>query len=307
MKASVLFLLSAVISVAATAQPARTAQLHIRDGSGSFTLAGGVGRESKTITVFYHKPSAFTPRSQVLIVVPGAGRNGWTYRDAWVKASEEHGVLILAPSYSEEHYPEFWSYNLAGMITDVEVNRGAAPTVSFRTVSDPGAWIFSDFDRLFAEVKRHLELDASTYDMFGHSAGGQLLHRLVLFHPGSMANRVLAANSGWYTVPTFKDEFPYGLANSPLAPTMTKAAFAVDLVVFLGERDDESEVRGELVRTPEVDVQGTSRIERGKYFYNNAVQTAAELGMTLKWKLEVVPNVGHDLQRMSTAAADYLY
>src|SRR5688572_14192232 len=90
MKASVLFLLSLAISVAATAQPGRTAEIQIGDGSGSFTLAGGAGREGKPITVFYHKPAKLTPQSPVLIVVPGAGRNGWTYRDAWVSASEEH-------------------------------------------------------------------------------------------------------------------------------------------------------------------------------------------------------------------------
>jgi pimeloyl-ACP methyl ester carboxylesterase len=224
-----------------------------------------------------------------------------------VKASEEHGVLILSPSYSEEHYPEFWSYNLAGMITDVNVNQGATPAVSFRIVADPGAWIFGDFDRLFREVKEHLGLETNMYDMFGHSAGGQLLHRLVLFHPGSMVNRVLAANSGWYTVPTFDDVFPYGLANSPLTPAKAVGAFETDLIVFLGELDDENETRGDLARTPEIDVQGISRIGRGKYFYNMAVQTADDLGVELKWRLEVVPNVGHDLQRMSTAAAAFLY
>jgi hypothetical protein len=307
MTAHMLFAVSMVISVAATAQPLRTAPLHIADGSGSFVLAGGVDLEDKSITVFYHKPSTFTPRSPVLIVVPGAGRNGWTYRDAWVDASEEHGVLILSPSYSEDYYPEFWSYNLAGMISDVNVNQGATPAVTFRIVNEPSAWIFGDFDRLFRQVKAHLGLETDTYDMFGHSAGGQLLHRLVLFHPGSMAKRVVAANSGWYTVPTFDDVFPYGLVNSASKPTTIKAAFGADLVVFLGELDDENEVRGDLVRTPEVDVQGISRIQRGKYFYDMAAQTAAELGVKLEWKLEVVPNVGHDTQRMSTAAADFLY
>jgi hypothetical protein len=191
MKARVLFLLSIVTSVAATAQPALREQIQIGAGSGSFTLPGGVGREGKTITVFYHRPERFTVQSRVLIVVPGAGRNGWTYRDSWVKASEEHGVLILSPSYSEDYYPEFWSYNLAGMITDVKVNQDSSPAVTFRIVGEPGAWLFSDFDRLFREAKEHLGLVASTYDMFGHSAGGQLLHRLVLFHAESMANCVL--------------------------------------------------------------------------------------------------------------------
>ncbi len=84
-------------------------------------------------------------------------------------------------------------------------------------------------------------------------------------------------------------------------------AFGSNLVVFLGELDDENEVRGDLVRTPEVDVQGISRIARGKHFYGMAVKTATTLGIELKWKLEVVPGVGHDLQRMSDAAAEYLY
>ena len=304
MKACLLLTLSMVILVAATAQPARTTEIRIEDGSGSFTFAGGAGRESKPITVFYHKPDAFAPQSRVLIVAPGAGRNGWTYRDAWVNAAEQHGVLILSPSYSEDHYPEFWSYNLAGMIADVNVT---ARPVTFRVVSEPGAWIFADFDRLFRTVKEHLALETSTYDMFGHSAGGQLLHRLALFHPGSLADRVLAANSGWYTVPTFDDEFPYGLTNSALTPATIEAAFAERLVVFLGERDDENETRGDLVRTAEVDVQGISRIARGKYFYDVAMQTAAELGLALEWQLEVVPDVGHDVQRMSAAAAAYLY
>ena len=143
--------------------------------------------------------------------------------------------------------------------------------------------------------------------MFGHSAGGQLLHRLALFYPNHRADRLLAANSGWYTVPTFDDVFPYGLANSISTPEQIEMAFGSNLVVFLGELDDENEVRGDLVRTPEVDVQGISRIARGRHFYGTAVKTAKTLGIELKWKLEVVPGVGHDLQRMSDAAAEYLY
>jgi hypothetical protein len=38
-----------------------------------------------------------------------------------------------------------------------------------------------------------------------------------------------------------------------------------------------------------------------------ASSTAVELDATINWKLEVVPNVGHDYRRMSEAAAEYLY
>jgi pimeloyl-ACP methyl ester carboxylesterase len=307
MRTAFLALAGLVVSATVAAQVPRVDEIRFDGGSGSFRFAGGTGREEKTLTIFYHRPAAFTRRSQVLIVVPGAGRNAGDYRDAWVDASEEHGVLILSPSYSEEHYPEFWSYNLAGMITDVRINQGAAPTITFNLVSDPADWIFDDFDRIFREVKERLALEASTYDLFGHSAGGQVIHRLALFHTDSMADRMLAANSGWYTVPTFDDQFPYGLANGASTREQVTEAFAENLVVFLGELDDENETRGDLVRTPEVDVQGISRIERGNYFYNKAVETAEELGAEFNWKLEVVPNVGHDSRRMSEAAAEYLY
>ena len=154
MKCSILILAALAISASTTAQVTKVDQIQIDDGSGSFRSAGGAGRQDKVVTVFYHKPKAFTTRSPVLIVLPGAGRNGWTYRDAWVKASEEHGVLVLSPSYSEEHYPDFWSYNLAGMIKDVKIDQGATPTVTFNLVTHPSDWIFGDLDRLFRDVKQ---------------------------------------------------------------------------------------------------------------------------------------------------------
>ena len=307
LRALVLVLAVAAISTAATAQISPIDQIQMELGSGDFLTEGGPGRREKTITVFYHQPASFTAQSRVLMVVPGAGRNGWSYRDAWVETSEEYGVLILSPHYSEQSYPEFWSYNLAGMITDVDIDRRSTPEVTFTVNRDPNEWIFGDFDRIFREVKEDLELETATYDMFGHSAGGQIVHRLALFHPSNMADRMLAANSGWYTVPIFRDEFPYGLANSTATKEQIEKAFRRDLVILLGNRDDKNETRGDLRRTPEVDVQGISRIERGKYFYKVALETAESLNTELNWKLEVVPGVGHDFRRMSEAAAAYLY
>ena len=282
-------------------------RIRIDSGSGNFLTKGGPGREEKTITVFYHNPKTFTRRSPVLIVVPGAGRNAGDYRDAWVSASEKYGVLILSPEYVEKHYPEFWSYNLGGMLTNVVLNRERSTIVRFDLNRNPNDWIFSDFDRIFSEVRDHLGLERTTYDMFGHSAGGQVLHRLTLFYPQNKADRILAGNSGWYTVPTFDDVFPYGLGNSTATAEQVVKAFQANLVVLLGELDNESETRGDLVRTAEVDVQGISRLQRGRYFFQKAMETAEKMNAKFNWKLQVVPNVGHDVQRMSQAAAEYLY
>ena len=307
MRLGTLALALAVTSAATLAQVSPALETNIEAGSGSYEIPGGVGREDKSITIYYHKPQSFTSQSPLLIVMPGAGRNGQDYRDAWVAASEAYGVVILSPSYAEESYPRFWNYNLAGMVANIEFDRASNRVLGFDISMDSDDWIFNDFDRIFNDAKQHLELNTETYDMFGHSAGGQVLHRMAMFHPDNQANRILASNSGWYTVPTSTDNFPYGLKGSAANDNSLKDGLKADLVIFLGELDDKNETRGDLARSPEIDVQGPGRIERGRYFYGVALETAEQLNADINWKLEVVPDVGHDYRRMSEAAAEYLY
>ena len=280
-------------------------EITLKEGSGNFLIEGGQRHKEKSIKVFFHRPSNFGVNTRVLFVLPGAGRNGDDYRDAWVEASEKHNVLVISPRYSEEHYPQFWSYNLAGMITDVTINKERTAMTGFHINEDSEAWIFNDLDRIFKVVKKEFQLTTATYDMFGHSAGGQLLHRLAIFKSGTKANRILASNAGWYTVPDNNAEFPVGLKNSMISAA--DVDFESNLVVFLGEKDDANETRGDLRRSPELDEQGLHRLARGYYFYESSKRIAKELGVTFNWQLEIVPNVGHDHTLMSKAAAVYLY
>lgn len=283
---------------------ARVNVLNIQKGSGKFIIEGGFKKE-KTIAVHYYKPTHFATSSNMIMVIPGAGRNGDDYRDAWIEKAEQYNLLVLSPEYSEEYYPEFWSYNLAGMITDVKINQERTAMIGFSVNHNHEQWIYNDFDRIFDLVKEKLHLDTDTYDMFGHSAGGQILHRLAIFKPENKANRILASNSGWYTVPTDRVEFPYGLKNGVTSAIDTD--FSSNLILFLGEKDDANETRGDLRHTPEMDQQGLFRFERGKYFYSTSKEIATQLGKEFGWKIEVVPNVGHDYKKMSSAAADFLY
>lgn len=349
--------LSLPVLMTAAARAAPDNPVRIESGSGYFLIEGGKGREGRPIKVFYHRPANFTGTSPVLMVIPGAGRNGDDYRDAWIDAAEKYGVLVLSPSYSEKDYPAYWSYNLANMAASVDlairVRIDTSPAqwtlddaaASARTDAgmkrlghgnpllhqfalfqlagmvsgmdaeaagltvnrNRAAWIFSDFDRIFETASDALDLNTSRYDMFGHSAGGQILHRTALFYPDSKAGRILAANSGWYTLPRFDHSFPYGLADTGLTEKELQAAFRSGLVVFLGEEDDADETRGSVRHTPEADAQGLHRLARGRYFFRQAEAAAAAMGAEFGWELEVVPGIGHDYRRMSAAAADYLY
>lgn len=291
---------------------------HIHAGSGNFLLEGGVGHADRLITVFYHRPASFTPDSPILIVVPGTGRNANDYRDAWIEASEAHGVLLLSPMYAEADY-DFAAYHLGGVLSDLNLDastgKGEGPNevtldenrFTFRVSPDPESWIFGDFDRVFETVAQAVGSSRDRYDIFGHSAGGQILHRMALFHPGSKADRILAGNSGFYTLPDPETRLPFGLEDAPLAAEDIGAAFDQPLVLFLGEEDNEAETGGTLLRSPTVDRQGTHRLARGRYFYEFGRRAAERLGVPFRWTLEVVPGVGHDFRGMSRAAAEYLY
>ena len=286
-------------------------------GSGAFLAAGS--RERK-IGVHYYKPRAFSARSRILLVIPGAGRNGDSYRDAWIEAAEEANVLVAALSYPEADY-DFAAYHMGGVVKDLEIrnlprgSNGATADVihvrdediSFSLNPRRDEWLFPDFDRIFGLITAATGSTQAAYDMFGHSAGAQILHRLVLFAPGSRAERIVAANSGFYTLATPDQSLPVGLKGTEVTQASLARSFASKLMLLVGEKDDGDEAGGIQIHTPLIDSQGIGRLARGKYFLRTAEAQAHKLKVPFRWSLEVVPDVGHDFRAMSRAAARSLF
>lgn len=183
-------------------------------------------------------------------MVPGAGRNAHDYRDAWIGASERHGVLVLAPRYREEEY-DFGGYHMGGLMHSMNlaqsVRREAGSNrayldedrLEYRVNRNPEQWIFQDFDRLFKRVAEAVGSQRERYDLFGHSAGGQMLHRLVLFQPDPHACRILAGNAGFFTLPDTSTGLPFGMRGIPPSDEDLQDALGRQLVVFVGEEDNE--------------------------------------------------------------------
>jgi len=293
-------------------------EAHIHPGSGNFLLEGGPGHEEALVQVFYHMPETFTPDSPILVVVPGAGRDADEYRDAWVEASEAHAVLVLSPMYREDEYG-FGAYHMGGVMEGMNLgqsvlyeedsNRAHLDEERFEYRSNPDSetWIFDDFDRLFETVAEAVGSEEEGYDLFGHSAGGQILHRLVLFDGRTRARRILAGNSGFYTLPDTATSLPFGVAGTPVTMDDLEDALARPLVLFLGEEDDADETGGTLLRSPTVDRQGLHRLARGRHFFRTGQALADRLEVDFAWRLEVISGIGHDFRGMSAAAAAYLY
>jgi pimeloyl-ACP methyl ester carboxylesterase len=285
------------------------------EGRSTFAVPGGPGREARRIGVHVYRSRRFTPDSPVLLVLPGAGRNADDYLDAWIATADAKGLLVAALSYPEADY-DFAAYQMGGVIRNLRfpappgspsVIRLRDEDITFETNPDPAQWIFADFDRVFDLLARASGSARTGYDLFGHSAGGQILHRLALFRPRSKAERIVAANAGLYTVPDLAAPQPFGLKDSGLDAATLKVALGARLTLLLGEKDDGDEAGGIQLRTPIVDRQGVGRLARGRAFYAAGERQAKALKTAFNWKLEVVPNVGHDYRRMSAAAAKRLY
>lgn len=292
----------------------------LAQGRGAFLTAGGAGHESHRITVAYYVPSRFTPQSPVLLILPGSARDAADYREPWIARAESANVLVAALGYPEASY-DFAAYQMGGVIGNLIMRNmppsvnGESPTVinlrdediSFTVNPHRESWLFPDFDRIFGLLVKATGSAVTQYDMFGHSAGAQILHRLALFHATSKARRLLAANAGLYTLPSLDEPQLSGLAGTGITSRELTAALGAQLHVLLGELDNDGERGGIHLHTPKLDQHGISRLERGRHFFAAGQQQARRLNVPLHWHLHEIPGVGHDHERMGAAAAQILY
>ena len=305
----------------AWARPRGRRRTGLAYGSGSFEVPGGPGREAQAIGVRYHLPRSFTPQSPILLVLPGAGRNAGDYRDGWIETARRRGVLIAALNYPQADY-DYAAYQMGGVIEDLEVDNASRPgrdglprrrarvgdeDIRFEVNRYREEWLFADFDRIFDLLVEETGSERTRYDLFGHSAGAQVAHRMVLFRPESKADRIVAANAGLYTLPTLDQPPLTGLGGTGANRASLAASFRARLTVLLGEEDTERGGGTLKLSTPSIDRQGRNRFARGRYFFQTAMGMARAIGAPFNWRLRTVPGVGHDHRRMSAAAGRYLY
>lgn len=135
-----------------------------------------------------------------------------------------------------------------------------------------------DFDRLFSDVVVATGSQQAGYDLFGHSAGAQILHRLALFQRTSKSQRIVACNAGFYTLPDFDTSQPFGLKDTPLTEADLRRAFGRELIIGVGAADNSDEAGGIQLHTPLADAQGFNRLDRGRYFFEFSQSKAKDLG-----------------------------
>ncbi|MBQ3717728.1 MAG: hypothetical protein II901_05010 [Paludibacteraceae bacterium] len=164
---------------------------------------------------------------------------------------------------------------------------------------------FSIIDAIFKAFVQKFDIADHTYNIYGHSAGAQFVHRFVLFYDSPYLDKAVAANAGTYTFISNKQDFPYGYRNLGGLSAVSNKAFQKKLVVFLAEGDT---IRDSYLNvTNEADRQGSNRFERGNHFFQSAENYVARKNIPLQWQLRTLPNAAHSNRRMAPAAADLLY
>lgn len=259
-------------------------------GTSSFTFANWAG---PAIPVWAFVPEGIDPATApILIVMHGQGRDADRYEAQWRGPAEACGFIAIAPEFSRRQFPTTREYNF-GNIT-ATAGDGLRPR---------NEWTFAAIEPLFDHVLARIGGRQKGYTIYGHAAGSQFVHRFALTQRETRAVRFLAANAGWYTLPTFAQDYPYGLTGTDLDEADVKRALGRDMVLLLGDRDiDPNE--DSLNRSAGAMQQGPHRFARGHNFHGFGKALAQEKGWAFGWSVREVPGVAHDNGGIARAAGD---
>jgi poly(3-hydroxybutyrate) depolymerase len=239
------------------------------------------------------RPTKCDADTPVLFVQHGVRRNGYDYRDFWLPLVDAAGVLVIAPEFSDEHFPTPRWYNFGNLRDEEDKLRPRAQ------------WTYAIVGRLFEALRREGVTRRSGYGLFGHSAGGQFVHRAMSLGFRDRVVTAVTANAGTYAMPDLDVPFPYGLGGVGLDEAALEALLGFPLIVMAGTADIDATSEHFPKEEPAM-CQGGTRYERAHTYLARAREAASRHGVSCTWKIIDVPDVGHDGERMSAAAAPVL-
>jgi len=239
------------------------------------------------------RPKHCDAGTPVLFVHHGINRNGHDYRDFWLPLVDEAGVLVIAPEFSNESFPGSRWYNFGNLRDEA----GQAQPREQCTYAIVG--------RLFEALRAAGVIRQKGYGLFGHSAGGQYVHRLLSLGFRDRVVAAVTANAGTYAMPDTGVDFPYGLGGTGVDDAALRALLGFRLTVMAGTADIDA-TSPHFPKEPPAMAQGGTRHERAHRYVANARAAAARRGIQCAWTILDVPGVAHDGERMSAAAAPVL-
>ena len=263
---------------------------------GRFALDWQAGNGSLylPITLHCYRPQGVAADAPVVLVQHGVLRNGDDYRDFWIPAADRYGLQIIAPTFGNEHWPGVESYNNGSVWTEDGDLR------------DSAYWSYQAVKTLAQRLRELGVVRSQPLYLFGHSAGGQFVHRFVSTLGAQGFAGVVAGNPGWYTLPDATLSFPEGLANIGLPADALARLLATPLIILAGDQDTDTSDPN-LPAEPAALRQGPHRFARAHHYFEAGQKAAAQLGVPLAWQLHDVAGIGHDGEAMSHVCAHWWF
>jgi poly(3-hydroxybutyrate) depolymerase len=249
-------------------------------------------REFPDQTLYLHaaRPRRYTPRTPLLFVHHGVGRNGEAYRDYWLPLAEENDLLAIAIEFPEESFPDYLRYHFGNLH-----NEDGTPNPREK-------WTYGIVPRLFDALRDAGVTSRERYGMFGHSAGGQFVHRMLSFGFRDRVAVAVSANAGTYAMPDLDVAWPFGLGQTEVTPDTLTALVNFPITVMAGMNDTKTTGRY-LSQRPAIDASGRDTVAPRAQLCSPRAGSGGGDGHAVQWTVIDVPGVGHDGHGMSIAAA----
>jgi poly(3-hydroxybutyrate) depolymerase len=248
----------------------------------------------RQITVHAYRPAFFSAHSPIVVVMAGRKRNAAEYLEYWKADAERRGFLVVVPEFTEAQYPHPHEYSYGAMR---DADGGIKPREE---------WLFPVIEAIFRDARSRAGSMRERYILFGHSAGAQLVHRLVTFAWSPSIERAVAANSGSYAMPVRMEDVPFGLGGLPYTDSDVHSLLSRPMIVHLGDQDTDPN-DAHLPREPAAMRQGPHRFARGLHYMETASRVAGRLGVPLAWRLVIAADIAHSGQLMVPLAARELF
>lgn len=232
----------------------------------------------QTMDVLAFRPPDCRLRA-ILLVMAAKDRNSGAYRDDSVPLANAVCGVVFSPTFPEKQFPT-WQYQRGGFPT----RNNELPAAALVKPLEQWAWQETDLPQL-------------PIILIGHSAGAQFLDRVAAYASADEAEIILM-NPATYVEPETDSPVPYGFNGWPenIHQTSLKHYLSEHLTILLGSDDVETTLGAG--RIAQAMGQGRNRLERGQWAFAQAREQAYRLDVPFNWNIDIVPNTGHDGQKM---------
>ncbi len=198
-----------------------------------------------------------------------------TFIRRWTEVADREGIVLVAPAFDRARF---------GGYRHLKGKEIGADEFVFRILEQLG----KDLGRM----------DRRIY-LYGHSAGGQYVHRFLVTHPDRIITAAISA-AGNYAYPDDEIGWPYGRNGSPNPKGFIEAA-TLPVSVVVGSKDVVPEGMGGRHQ------KGENRLERGRNWVNEMRELARRYRKRARIDFHVVDGVGHSSRGLTPTCARLLF